>query len=123
MNRLAIFALALLTVFGLTALPAAQPSGANFYPVYNVTHISTNTTTTAMTGAGVLRSLCVADQGASANTATVYDNTAGSGDVIAVVDTVTFDGCLELDARITTGITVVTATGTAGDLVLTYRAI
>lgn len=100
----------------------AQPSGAAIYPVYNVTYITTNTTTVALTGAGVLHSFCVTDVGSSSNTATVYDNTAGSGTIIALFDIDNFTaGCAVMDARVTTGITVVTATGTAGEITLTYR--
>lgn len=118
-----LFALLGLLAGSLLPVVQAQPTGSQFYDVYGVTYISTNDTTTALTGAGVLHTVCVTDAGASANTATIYDNTAGSGTVVALIDTVSFSGCMELDATIATGITVVTATGTAGDLTLTYRGI
>lgn len=101
---------------------SAQLSGVARLPVYNVSYITTNTTTVVLTGAGVLHSFCVTDVGASSNVATVFDNTAGSGTVIALFDMDNFTaGCAVLDARITTGITVVTATGTAGEITLTFR--
>lgn len=101
----------------------AQPSSTSYYPVYAAAHISTNTTTTALSGAGVLHAICINDQGAASNIATVYNNTAGSGTVLAVIDTVTATGCLVYDIATSTGITVVTGTGTAGDLTVAYRAI
>ena len=110
-------------VFLGSVAASTQPTSSAFIPVYNVTYITTNTTTTALSGAGVLHTFCVTDLGAMSNLATVYDNTAGSGTVIALFDTVTFDGCAELDARVTTGITVVTATGTAPEITLTYRGL
>ncbi|KKN52695.1 hypothetical protein LCGC14_0609760 [marine sediment metagenome] len=102
---------------------SAQPSADVTYPVYNVNYITTNATTAVLIGSGVLHSLCVTDFGASSNTATVYDSLAGSGTIIALFDTVTFDGCALLDVRVTTGITIVTATGTAPEITVSYRAL
>ena len=57
-----------------------------------------------------------------ANTATVYDNTAGSGTKIATIDTTLGRAvALILDVAFATGLTVVTATGTAADLTVAYR--
>lgn len=84
-------------------------------------HISSNATTTVKSGAGSLRGITINTKGASANTATVYDNTAGSGTVIAVIDTTAAVGTLSYDIAFTTGLTVVTATGTAPDMTIAYR--
>lgn len=83
-------------------------------------HIATNTTTTCKSGAGAWTSLCINTKGASANVATVYDSLTGSGTVLAVIDTTT-PWCGPRGYSVATGITVVTATGTAADLTLGYH--
>lgn len=99
----------------------AQPDQARVvYEVYGSTHITTNTTTTIRTGSGVLHAISINTKGATANTATVYDNSAGSGTVIAVIDTTAQVQTLFYDIAFNTGLTIVTATGTAGDLTVIY---
>lgn len=99
-----------------TGVAAVEAAGSPF------SHIATNTTTTVKSGAGIFHKMCVGTKGASANTATIYDNTAGSGTVIAIVDTVNITSqCLQFDLAFATGLTVVTATGTAADLTFVYR--
>lgn len=83
---------------------------------YNYTNITTATTTVVKTGLGVLHAIILNTPVASA-TATVYDNTAGSGTKIG---TVTLPGTLLnegpvsaiYDVQFNTGLTLVT-TGTA----------
>lgn len=88
---------------------------------YSYSHISTNTTTTVKSGAGVLRSISINTKGASSNIATIYDNTAGSGTVIGVIDTTDRTVTLKFDVIFSTGLTIVTATGTAADITVSYR--
>lgn len=71
------------------------------------TYISTATTTTVKSGAGVLGSIVVGETAAGA--ITVYDNTAGSGTVIAVLKASIAEGTYRFDASFSTGCTVVTA--------------
>lgn len=47
--------------------------------------LATGSTTTVLTGRGLLNSLQVVTDGTNAGTITVYDNTAGSGKVVAVL--------------------------------------
>jgi len=68
-----------------------------------------------------LHAITINTKGASANTATVYDNTAGSGTKIATIDTTASVGTLRFDAAFSTGLTIVTATGTAADITVLYR--
>lgn len=84
-------------------------------------HIATNTTTVVKSGAGVVHSITINTKGATANIATVYDNTAGSGTVIAIIDTTGNVGTITLDVGFYTGLTIVTATGTAADITVSYR--
>lgn len=83
-------------------------------------HITANTTTTIKTGIGILKKIVVNTKGASSNIATVYDNTTGTGTVIAVIDTTSEIGAMEYDLAFTTGLTIVTATGTPADLTVVY---
>lgn len=71
--------------------------------------ISTATTTTAKSGSGVLVGLLVTTVG-STSTATIYDNTAGSGTKIATINTDSL-GTYLFNCRFATGLTIVT-TGT-----------
>lgn len=100
------------TGLGVTAVATA---GASF------SNITTNTTTTVKSGAGILYRVCINTKGASANVATIYDNTAGSGTKIGTLDTTSGVACLAYEAAFATGLTLVTATGTAADLTVVYR--
>ena len=124
--RLACIALVVIGLgfvwFDLTI--AAQPTGAANYPVYNFTNITTNTTTQVLTGDGVLHTVCINNAGAASNTASIYDDDDGTSLPIGVIDTVELNGrCFLYDAAVTTGIRVITGTGTAADLTVTYRAL
>lgn len=80
-------------------------------------HISSATTTTAKSGAGILRSIVV--NTTAAGTITVYDNTAGSGTVIAVLKASIVENSYIYDLAFTTGLTIVTAA--ASDLTVVYE--
>lgn len=75
--------------------------------VFKPTYISTATTTTAKSGAGTLGSITVGETAAGA--ITVYDNTAGSGTIIAVLKASVVEGTYNFDVAFTTGCTIVTA--------------
>lgn len=98
---------------------AAAPARANDTTIY--TNITTLATTVVSANPGTLAAICINTKGATANTATVYDNTAGSGTKIATIDTTAAVGCLRYDVAFATGLTVVTATGTAPDMTVTWR--
>lgn len=118
----AIVVCTLFSVLGVDAPVSAQPSSAPFFVAYSKTNIATNTTTQVLTGGGVLHTICVNTAGASANVASVYDAISGTSPLVAAIDT-TAKGCYTYDAGMTTGIRVITATGSAGDLTVTYRAL
>lgn len=73
----------------------------------NGTYISTATTTTLKSGAGMLHSIVVTET--AAGTITVYDNTAGSGTVKAVLKASIAEGTYVFDIAFSTGLTIVTA--------------
>lgn len=84
-------------------------------------NITTNATTVVKSGKGVLRTITINTKGATANTATVYDNTAGSGTKIATIDTTSGPATFRYDVAFGTGLTIVTAAGTAADITVSYR--
>ncbi len=88
---------------------------------YSYSNISTNATTAVKASAGTLHSITINTKGASSNVATVYDNTAGSGTKIATLDTTLGQSTLVYDIAFATGLTIVTATGTAADLTVAYK--
>ena len=86
---------------------------------YTGAHIATNTTTTVKSGAGVLHSITINTRGPASNV-TVYDNTAGSGTVLAVIDTTLSTTAFLFDISFSTGCTLVTAGTGPADLSVSY---
>lgn len=105
-----------LTSFGIVAPSNPLPVA----PTSTYKNISSNATTVVKSGAGYLGTITINTKGATANTATVYDNTAGSGTVIATIDTTGGAVTLTFNAKFATGLTVVTATGTAANITVCY---
>lgn len=104
---------------------SGEDSGRDVMKVQNQNdyeYISTNTTTTVKSGAGHLKAITIGTKGASSNTMTVYDNTAGSGDIICVIDTTgsSAEQTFHFDCEFTNGLTIVTATGTAAKATIIY---
>lgn len=77
---------------------------------YNNTYISTATTTTCFSGTGVLGSITV--NGGTAGTIIVYDNTAGSGTIIASFDSTNALETYRFDVGLANGLTIVTGGAT-----------
>jgi hypothetical protein len=87
------------------------------------TRLTANGTTVIKTGAGILRSVTITASGGSSNSLTLYDNTAGSGTVIADFNTTTsglLGQSMRLDIRFTTGLTAVLATGSSATVVIVW---
>lgn len=87
---------------------------------YSYSHQATSATTVVKSGVGVLHSIVINTRGTS-STATIYDNTAGSGTVIAIIDTTLSTTSFVYDLNFATGLTVVTAGATPADITVTYR--
>lgn len=94
----------------------ASPTGA-----YTYSHISTAATTVVKGSAGTLHAISVNSKGTVASTITVYDNTAGSGTVIGVIDSLNLYGIFILDVAFATGLTLVTTGTVAPDLTVSYK--
>ena len=77
---------------------------------------STATTTTLKSGRGNLKAITITETAAA--TITVYDNTAGSGTVLAVFKASVVEGTYEFNCRFLVGLTIVTAG--ASKLTVTY---
>lgn len=71
------------------------------------TYIATATTTTVKSGTGRLGKIILGETAAGA--ITVYDNTAGSGTVLAVLKASIAEQTFDFDLKFTTGLTIVTA--------------
>ena len=84
-------------------------------------NINTNTTTTVKSGAGVLKRIVVNKIGTSSNTCTIYDNTTATGTIIGTIDPVHTQMVFEYDLVFSTGLTIVTANGTAADITVIYK--
>ncbi len=76
-------------------------------PKFSGNYISTATTTTVKSGAGVLHAITVTET--AAGTITVYDNTAGSGTIKAALKASIAEGTYVFDITFATGLTIVTA--------------
>jgi len=85
-------------------------------------HLNSTGTTTIKSGAGILRRVVINTKGSASNTFTIYDNTSGSGTVIAAIDTVNgVSGHFEYNVAFSTGLTVVDASGTSADITVIYE--
>lgn len=85
------------------------------------TNITGATTTTVKTGAGILRRI-VFNKFVALGVATIYDNTAGSGTVLATitlpVTLLASNGSIEYNLTFNTGLTIVTSV--AFDMTVVY---
>jgi len=70
-------------------------------------NITTATTTVVKSGPGVLFGIVV--NGTAAGTITIYDNTAGSGNLIGTLKASITEGLYSFGCRFSTGLTIVTA--------------
>ncbi len=84
-------------------------------------HVSALGNTTLKSGAGLPHSGCINAKGATGNTLTLYDNTAASGTILAVMDTSAQVQTLLYDLTFTTGLTAALAAGTAADVIVTFQ--
>lgn len=94
---------------------------SNKFNTNSFSNINTNTTTVVKSGSGVLKRIVVNKVGGASNTCTIYNNTSGTGTIIATIDPVHTQMVFEYDVVFNTGLTIVTATGTAADLTIVYQ--
>jgi hypothetical protein len=78
--------------------------------VFSNTYISTATTTTVKTGAGLLHTIVV--NGGTTGTCIIYDNTAASGTILASFDTTNALATYTFDCSFSTGLTLITSAAT-----------
>lgn len=104
-------------VIGMTGVSLqASPSGG-----WSYVNISTDATTVVKSGAGTFHLACVNTLGTVSSTTTFYDNTAGSGTVIAIINTLTLSGSFIYDIAFSTGLTVVTTGSVAPNITVAYK--
>lgn len=90
-------------------------------PSYSFTGITTSTTTTVKSGAGILHAVTINTKGTVASTITIYDNTAGSGTKIGIIDSLNLSGAFFFDVAFATGLTLVTTGTLAPDITVSYK--
>lgn len=89
---------------------------------FEYVYLSANGTTTAKSGAGVLRRIVIGSNGSLLNTLTVYDNTTATGSIIALIDTtLSQGGSFDFEVDFTTGLTLVLANGTAAHVTVIFE--
>lgn len=87
---------------------------------FQYSHINSKTTTVVKSGAGILHFVTINTPG-SADTITMYDNTAASGTVIGTHTAPALGAIYEYDIAFANGLTIVTGGTTAGDYTISYR--
>lgn len=100
----------------LATTPIAAATGG-----WSFTNISTSTTTTVKSGAGTFHLCSINTLGTVASTCTFYDNTAGSGTIIAIINSLTLSGSFTYDIAFATGLTVVTTGTAAPNITVAYK--
>lgn len=88
--------------------------------ICSVLNLAANATTLVKTGEGVLRSITINTKGATANTIKIYDGLTAAGTLLATIDSTASIGTLTFDAKFSTGLCIVIATGTAADITVSY---
>ena len=87
---------------------------------YKYLNITTDTTTTVKSAAGILHTICI-NTPAATETLTVYDNTSASGTKIGTLtEFASVPGCFIYDTYFANGLTIVSATA-AGDITIAYQ--
>ena len=107
-----------ITLGGATPANSVPTVGAGF--TYG--NMTTATTTTFKSGAGVLHTITIGTLGTVASTISIFDNTAGSGTSIGVLNSLTTgEGTYTFDVAFATGLTLVTTGTVAPNVTVSYR--
>lgn len=98
------------------------------YTVPQSFNVTSNTTTTLKYGAGNLHAIVINKLGTGGNTLTIYDNTTGTGTTIGTLTMTKGTQASDIPTSIdykalpfSTGLTIVTATGTIGNYTIIYE--
>lgn len=92
-------------------------------PRNKFTHVTGNTTVTIKNSAGVLAGICFGVV-STQSTIVVYNNTTASGTVFTSIDfgsTINLGFCSQIDAEMSTGITIVTGGNVSNDITVLYQ--
>ncbi len=88
---------------------------------FSFTNITTSTTTTVKSGAGVLHLVNINADGTVASAVTVYDSLTGSGTKIATINSLALSGAFVYDVAFSTGLTITTTGTQAPDITVSWR--
>lgn len=84
-------------------------------------NITTNATTVVRSdGPSRLNRVIINTKGATANTMKLYDGPVANAKLIGTIDTTTTVGSIDYNLNLSSGLVVVTATGTASDATVVY---
>lgn len=83
--------------------------------------ISTATTTTVKSTAGMLHSITVNSKGTVASSITIYNALTATGTPIAIIDSLNLYGTFSFDVYFNTGLTIVTTGTVAPNVTVSYR--
>lgn len=118
LKKLLVAIVAVFAVSMAFVAPAYALTGQLVYLYNNPVNLTTSATTNLKNAAGVVHGFCVNTVGTT-STLTLYDSLTATGKKIGTWTTVV-QGCFNLDANFTIGLTAVTG-GTAGDITVFYR--
>lgn len=99
----------------IVAFHKTQTKGSPF------SNTNTSTTTVIKNSPGVLKRVVINTKGTVASTVTIYNNTAGSGSIIGIIDSLNLSGSFEYNATATIGITIVTTGTVAPNVTVIYE--
>lgn len=104
-----------------TGTPVSTTAAVQVYQSTSFLNVAAGlATTTVKSGAGTFATLTINTKGAASNTLTIYDNTAASGTKIATIDTTAAQVTLNFNIAFTTGLTLISQTGTGADYTVGY---
>jgi len=106
---------------GAMTVGNAASSAVNVQTSFLFSNITTATTTTVKSGAGILRGVTINTKGTIASAVTIYDSLSGSGTKIGTIDSLNLAGQFEYDIAFSTGLTIVTTGTVAPDITVAYR--
>jgi hypothetical protein len=94
-----------------------------YQPGYSFAHVGTASTALQIsTVAGILYSVCINQKGSASSLVTLYDNTAGSGTIIGIIDPTVNVQTLFYECAVQKGIYFSSAGAAAtGDFTITYK--
>lgn len=84
-------------------------------------NITTNATTVVKGSPAILHSITINKSGGSSNTITIYNHPSSATNAVATIDGTAAPQTFTYDIDLSLGLTIVTATGTAADITVSFE--